>query len=311
MKRSARDNADGTRALHDSEAEGLRVERDCPLEVRDLISNDRGIAIWNEWLGHARAYPLPETPALKVNKPSPSMLASDTAHAFRGRSGDAAGRQQHVYHCPMSLRSLELVGIALTLACGNDQGAARQETGAARPASGRTGPTTAEAPVVDPWSSPPPPAPSAPIGDQAATASNTEGKTAAFDSTPTYKSYFVVDGVCLGALELEITSASGTRDGKLVRRELGRNLHALVKCFEAAFATPPEVTVTVTAEFVIGSDGAVKRAKSDSTPARAATCITAAIKTIEFPKPADGHEVHAIQRFSYGKRKTSCDTKEM
>ena len=92
-------------------------------------------------------------------------------------------------------------------------------------------------------------------------------------------------------------SVDGPLDKAIIRRYIKRNINKIQYCYERELQTHPDLQGTVTAKFVIGTDGLVGASEANGL-AGVDTCIAEVIKGIEFPKPK-GAKVTVVYPFTF------------
>lgn len=93
-------------------------------------------------------------------------------------------------------------------------------------------------------------------------------------------------------------TSEGSLDANIIRRYTRRKLPRIRHCYERELLSNPNLAGTVTTKFTITSQGQVKSASSEGIDNRSVTaCVTAAIKSIQFPKPRGGGTVTVSYSF--------------
>lgn len=91
-----------------------------------------------------------------------------------------------------------------------------------------------------------------------------------------------------------------------IRGTIRKNLKSVVGCYESELKANPDLKGKVVVDFDIGLEGQVVRAliaRSALHNPAAESCITEAIKTWQFPKPAGVKIVNVHYPFVFGKTK--------
>lgn len=83
-------------------------------------------------------------------------------------------------------------------------------------------------------------------------------------------------------------TATGDLDKNIIRRYIRRKLSHIRHCYERELLVSPTLEGKVVATFTIDSQGIVIDAKTEGMNEKVCTCITEAVKTIQFPKPKGG-----------------------
>jgi TonB family protein len=91
-------------------------------------------------------------------------------------------------------------------------------------------------------------------------------------------------------------------DKDVVRKVVRRHIGEVKSCLEQELAARPDLGGRILVRFTVGGDGRVQAATIDEStlgsPA-VETCVSAAVRTWEFPKPADGRPVEIAYPFSF------------
>ena len=94
-------------------------------------------------------------------------------------------------------------------------------------------------------------------------------------------------------------SSVGDLDKAVIRRYIKRNINKVMYCYEKQLLTKPKLEGVVATEFFITPDGTVASAKATGVDPAVSTCIAAAIKDIQFPKPKGGGGVQVRYPFTF------------
>ncbi len=85
--------------------------------------------------------------------------------------------------------------------------------------------------------------------------------------------------------------ANGDLDKSVIRRYIKRNLARIQYCYERQLLAKPQLTGTLTAQFVISAQGTVASSTATGVDPDVASCVADAIKQIEFPKAVGGGNI--------------------
>lgn len=91
----------------------------------------------------------------------------------------------------------------------------------------------------------------------------------------------------------------GDLDKAIVRRYVKRNASKFLYCYEKQLLVKSTLEGTVTAQFVIGGDGAVSGVRATGVHADVSSCVAGVFERIEFPKPKDGGTVQCTYPLSF------------
>ena len=94
-------------------------------------------------------------------------------------------------------------------------------------------------------------------------------------------------------------SATGDLDKNIIRRYIRRKLPQVRYCYEKRLLVKPKLAGRVDTQFVIDAAGNVTSASAKGMDPEVASCITAAIKSIQFPKPKGGGVVKVTYPFNF------------
>lgn len=93
-------------------------------------------------------------------------------------------------------------------------------------------------------------------------------------------------------------SSMGELDKALIRRVVKANLAKVSSCYEKGLAINADLSGTVMVQFVIAPTGAVSSSSATGVDAEVASCVAAAVKAFEFPKPKGGGQVQVNYPFT-------------
>jgi len=93
--------------------------------------------------------------------------------------------------------------------------------------------------------------------------------------------------------------ASSGIDKKIIRRYIRRKLPRIKYCYERQLLVEPTLKGTVVSNFQISPTGAVIGSSAEGVDEHVATCVSAVIKTIQFPKPKVGALVQVRYPFNF------------
>ncbi len=92
---------------------------------------------------------------------------------------------------------------------------------------------------------------------------------------------------------------TGDLDRSIVRRYIRRKLPPIMHCYEKELAVKKDLAGTVDVDFTITSDGLVASSSATGMDPEVSSCIAAAIKSIEFPRPKGGGKVIVRYPFTF------------
>jgi outer membrane biosynthesis protein TonB len=96
------------------------------------------------------------------------------------------------------------------------------------------------------------------------------------------------------------TSSTGNLDKNIIRRYVRRKLPRIRNCYEKELLVKPTLKGTLTVKFVINGQGRLDSVKASGLKdRRVASCVEAAIKSIQFPKPKGGGKVTVRYPFAF------------
>ncbi|HEY8146419.1 MAG TPA: AgmX/PglI C-terminal domain-containing protein, partial [Kofleriaceae bacterium] len=94
-------------------------------------------------------------------------------------------------------------------------------------------------------------------------------------------------------------SATGDLEKNIIRRYIRRKLPHIRYCYEKELLVKAKLAGRVDTEFVIDAAGNVTSASASGMDPEVASCISAAIKSIQFPKPKGGGVVKVTYPFTF------------
>ena len=94
-------------------------------------------------------------------------------------------------------------------------------------------------------------------------------------------------------------NAQGDLDKAIIRRYVKRNIQKVKFCYEKALLQKPTLAGTVSTQFFIAPTGVVASSIATGVDPAVSACISAVIKTIEFPKPKGGGGVQVNYPFTF------------
>ena len=95
------------------------------------------------------------------------------------------------------------------------------------------------------------------------------------------------------------SKVTGDLDKNIIRRYIRRKLPRIRNCYEKELLHKPNLQGRVTVNFVIDPSGDVSTAQATGLDKTVASCVAAAIKTIQFPKPKGGGVVNVRYPFNF------------
>ncbi len=94
-------------------------------------------------------------------------------------------------------------------------------------------------------------------------------------------------------------TSTGALDKNIIRRYMRRELPRIRHCYEKELLVKPKLRGIVTVSFVIAASGAVEQAAAKGMSPVVSSCVAAAIKRIQFPKPKGGGIVTVSYPFNF------------
>lgn len=83
-------------------------------------------------------------------------------------------------------------------------------------------------------------------------------------------------------------SATGDLDKNIIRRYIRRKLPRIRHCYEKQLLTEPNLEGGIVVKFEIDTKGAVREASAHGFSRKVESCLAAAIRSIQFPRPKQG-----------------------
>jgi len=100
-------------------------------------------------------------------------------------------------------------------------------------------------------------------------------------------------------VKIGVPDSRGDLDKNIIRRYIRRSLPKIRFCYEKELAGDPKLRGTVSVKFRIEGTGMVHAAEAEGISAAVATCVAAAIRAIQFPKPKGGGVVEVKYPFTF------------
>ena len=88
-------------------------------------------------------------------------------------------------------------------------------------------------------------------------------------------------------------------DREIIKRYVKRNLTKISYCYESELLAQPNLSGTVTVQFLITSSGSVSTSRGSGMDTKVANCVAGVVQNIAFPKPSNGSSVQVNYPFTF------------